>query len=153
MSFIRAQNGFIWGFALGISTASMLFYIWHMESLNKLQQQWLASQQTQLQQQQNSTAKQIETIDLLMKSYSITDGSEDLDMRAELIRANHMPLLLALQQQSGTDVSDLIDPAKAFNSAQLYAALLRIKQQHERQQARKQLDERAKTAAPEASQP
>lgn len=153
MSFIRAQNGFIWGFALGISAASMLFYIWHMESLNKLQQQWLDSQQTQLQQQQNSTAKQIETIDLLMKSYSITDGSEDLDMRAELIRANHMPLLLALQQQSGTDVSDLIDPAKAFNSAQLYAALLRIKQQHERQQARKQLDERAKTAAPEASKP
>ena len=147
MSFVRAQNGFIWGFALGISAASMLFYIWHMESLNQLQQQWLASQQTQLQQQQNSTAKQIETIDLLMKSYSITDGSEDLDMRAELIRANHMPLLLALQQQSGTDVSDLIDPAKPFNSAQLYAALLRIKQQHERQQARKQLDERAKTAA------
>ncbi len=153
MSFIRAQNGFIWGFALGISAASMLFYIWHMESLNKLQQQWLDSQQTQLQQQQNSTAKQIETIDLLMKSYSITDGSEDLDMRAELIRANHMPLLLALQQQSGTDVSDLIDPAKAFNSAQLYAALLRIKQQHERQQARKQLDERAKATAPEAAQP
>ncbi len=153
MSFIRAQNGFIWGFALGISAASMLFYIWHMESLNQLQQQWLASQQTQLQQQQSSVVKQIETIDLLMKSYSITDGSEDLDMRAELIRANHMPLLLALQQQSGTDVSDLIDPAKAFNSAQLYAALLRIKQQHERQQARKQLDERAKTAAPDASQP
>lgn len=153
MSFIRAQNGFIWGFALGISAASMLFYIWHMESLNQLQQQWLASQQTQLQQQQSSTVKQIETIDLLMKSYSITDGSEDLDMRAELIRANHMPLLLALQQQSGTDVSDLIDPAKPFNSAQLYAALLRIKQQHERQQARKQLDERAKATAPEAAQP
>lgn len=153
MSFIRAQNGFIWGFALGISAASMLFYIWHMESLNQLQQQWLASQQTQLQQQQSSVVKQIETIDLLMKSYSITDGSEDLDMRAELIRANHMPLLLALQQQSGTDVSDLIDPAKPFNSAQLYAALLRIKQQHERQQARKQLDERAKATAPEAAQP
>lgn len=153
MSFIRAQNGFIWGFGLGISAASMLFYVWHMETINNLQQQWLASQKAQQQQQQQSSSKQVETIDLLMKSYSIADGNEDQDMRSELIRANHMPLLLALQQQSGSDVSDLIDPAKPFNSAQLYAALLRIKQQHERQQARLQLDERAKTVTTTATQP
>ena len=141
MSFVRAQNGFIWGFGLGISASAMLFYIWHMESLTLMQQNWLASQQQQ-QLQQKSAAPQIETIDLLMKSYSIGEGTEDQDMRAELIRNNHLPLLLLVQQQVGTDISDLIDPARPFNSAQLYAALLRLKQQHERQQARLQLDKR-----------
>jgi hypothetical protein len=124
-----------------------LFYIWHMESLNLMQQNWLASQQQQQAQQQKSAAPQIETIDLLMKSYSIGDGTEDQDMRAELIRNNHLSLLISVQQQVGVDVSDLIDPAKAFNSAQLYAALLRLKQQHERQQARLQLDKRAQSVA------
>ncbi len=147
MSFVRAQNGFIWGFGLGISASAMLFYIWHMESMHLMQQNWLTSQQQQQAQQQKSAAPQIETIDLLMKSYSIGDGTEDQDMRAELIRNNHLPLLIAVQQQVGIDVSDLIDPAKPFNSAQLYAALLRLKQQHERQQARLQLDKRAQSAA------
>lgn len=144
MSFVRAQNGFIWGFGLGISASAMLFYIWHMESLSLMQQNWLASQQQQ-QLQQKSAAPQIETIDLLMKSYSIGEGTEDQDMRAELIRNNHLPLLLSVQQQVGTDISDLIDPARPFNSAQLYAALLRLKQQHERQQARLQLDKRVQS--------
>lgn len=144
MSFVRAQNGFVWGFGLGISASAMLFYIWHMESLSLMQQNWLASQQQQ-QLQQKSAAPQIETIDLLMKSYSIGEGTEDQDMRAELIRNNHLPLLLSVQQQVGTDISDLIDPARPFNSAQLYAALLRLKQQHERQQARLQLDKRVQS--------
>lgn len=147
--FSRAQFTFIWGFALGISAASMLFYIWHMESLTRLQQQWLVDQQAQ--QQAQSLAQQpqtqIETIDLLMKSYSISDGNEDQDMRAELIRSNHLALLLEVQQQAAVDVTDLIDPARPFNSAQLYAALLRIKQQHEKNLARQRLDQRVKTAA------
>mgnify|MGYP006195944357 CR=1 FL=1 len=151
--FSRAQFTFIWGFALGISAASMLFYTWHMESLTRLQQQWLvdqqAQQQAQLQAQQPQT--QIETIDLLMKSYSISDGNEDQDMRAELIRSNHLALLLEVQQQAGVDVTDLIDPARPFNSAQLYAALLRIKQQHEKNLARQRLDQRVKTTAEPAN--
>ena len=142
----RAQFTFIWGFALGLSSASMLFYTWHMESLTALQQQWLETQQTaQLSQTQQSQA-QIDTIDLLMKSYSISDGNEDQDMRAELIRSNHLSLLLEVQQQAAVDISDLIDPARPFNSAQLYAALLRIKQQHEKNLARQRLDQRVKTA-------
>jgi hypothetical protein len=138
--FARAQLTFIWGFALGISASSMLFYSWHMESLTRLQQQWLQTQQTQQQTIAQQPQSQIETIDLLMKSYSISDGNEDQDMRAELIRSNHMSLLLAVQQQAAVDVSDLIDPAKPFNSAQLYAALLRMKQQHEKNLARQRLD-------------
>lgn len=147
--FSRSQFTFIWGFALGISAAAMLFYVWHMESLTQLQQQWLVEQQTQqqAQSQANQPQTQIETIDLLMKSYSISDGNEDQDMRAELIRSNHLALLLEVQQQAGVDVSDLIDPARPFNSAQLYAALLRIKQQHEKNLARQRLDQRVATSA------
>lgn len=149
--FARAQLTFIWGFALGISAASMLFYSWHMESLTALQQQWLTDQQAQQTQslaQQPQT--QIETIDLLMKSYSISDGNEDQDMRAELIRSNHLSLLLEVQQQAAVDITDLIDPARPFNSAQLYAALLRIKQQHEKNLARQRLDQRVNSAATSA---
>jgi hypothetical protein len=149
--FARAQLTFIWGFALGISAASMLFYSWHMESLTALQQQWLTDQQAQ---QTQSLAQQpqmqIETIDLLMKSYSISDGNEDQDMRAELIRSNHLSLLLEVQQQAAVDITDLIDPARPFNSAQLYAALLRIKQQHEKNLARQRLDQRVNSAATSA---
>ena len=155
--FSRAQLTFIWGFTLGISAASMLFYTWHMESLTQLQQQWLGEQQA-MQQAQSTTQQpqtQIETIDLLMKSYSISDGNEDQDMRAELIRSNHLQLLLDVQQQAAVDVTDLIDPARPFNSAQLYAALLRIKQQHEKNLARQRLDQRvnAATAAPATATP
>ncbi|MBU1436052.1 MAG: hypothetical protein KJ930_09585 [Gammaproteobacteria bacterium] len=143
--FVRSQLTFIWGFALGISAASMLFYSWHMESLTRLQQQWIQHQQTQQQSLAQQPQSQIETIDLLMKSYSISDGNEDQDMRSELIRSNHLSLLLEVQQQAGVDVTDLIDPARPFNSAQLYAALLRMKQQHEKNLARQRLDLRVKT--------
>ena len=118
--FVRTQLTFIWGFALGISAASMLFYSWHMESLTRLQQQWLADQQNQQQllSKAQQPQSQIETIDLLMKSYSISDGNEDQDMRAELIRSNHLSLLLEVQQQAGVDVTDLIDPARPCRGAQ-----------------------------------
>jgi len=155
--FSRTQIIFIWGFSLGVSAAAMLFYIWHMESLTRLQQQWLTEQQSAQQAKMLSQQPQtqIETIDLLMKSYSISDGNEDKDMRAELIRTNHLQLLLDVQQQAAVDITDLIDPARPFNSAQLYAALLRIKQQHERNLARQRLDQRvnAATTIPAATTP
>ncbi len=151
--FARSQLTFIWGFALGISAASMLFYSWHMETMTALQQQWLESQKTQQQSLAQQPQSQIETIDLLMKSYSISDGNEDQDMRSELIRSNHLSLLLEVQQQAAVDITDLIDPARPFNSAQLYAALLRIKQQHEKSLARQRLDQRVKTPAATAAAP
>jgi hypothetical protein len=153
MPAFHSQTSFLWGFGLGLAASALLFYIWHTESLIQLQQQWLNEQQIQQQNNQRSAKTDIETIDLLMKSYSISDGSEDQDMRAELIRNQHLVLLQQVQQQAGVDVSDLLDPARPFNSAQLYAALLRIKQQHERNSARQQLDQRITTADPSATPP
>lgn len=138
------QQTFLQGLGLGIGAAALLFYFWHTEAVYQLQQQWLAEQKAQLSatQQKPSAAQNIETIDLLMKSYAVTAGFEDADMRETLIQSRHLELLQQLQQSTQVDISDLVDPAKPFNAAQLYAALLRIKQQQEKQQARKQLDAR-----------
>ncbi len=138
------QQTFLQGLGLGIGAAALLFYFWHTEAVYQLQQQWLAEQQAQLsaQQQKPSAAQNIETIDLLMKSYAVSAGTEDADMRETLIQSRHLELLQQLQQSTQVDISDLVDPARPFNAAQLYAALLRIKQQQEKQQARKQLDAR-----------
>ncbi len=81
MSAQHAQTTFLWGFGLGLAASALLFYIWHTESLIQLQQEWLSQQQQQQQQTQRSVKNQLETIDLLMKSYSISDGTEDQDMR------------------------------------------------------------------------
>jgi hypothetical protein len=143
------QKVFLSGFGLGLAASALLFYIWHTETLLQLQQGWLVEQQQQQlqhQQQLNSAKTQLETIDLLMKSYSIMDGSEEQDMRAVMLRNQHLPLLLEVQQQAGVDVSDLIDPARPFNSAQLYAALLRMKKQLDRVNARQLLDQRLPSA-------
>lgn len=138
------QQTFLQGLGLGVGAAALLFYFWHTEAVYQLQQQWLAEQQAQFSalQQKPSAAQNIETIDLLMKSYAVTAGTEDADMREALIRSRHLELLQQLQQSTQVDISDLVDPARPFNAAQLYAALLRIKQQQEKQQARKQLDAR-----------
>lgn len=138
------QQTFLQGLGLGIGAAALLFYFWHTEAVYQLQQQWLAEQKAQLSavQQKPSAAQNIETIDLLMKSYAVTAGTEDADMREALIKSRHLELLQQLQQSTQVDISDLVDPARPFNAAQLYAALLRIKQQQEKQQARKQLDAR-----------
>ena len=138
------QQTFLQGLGLGIGAAALLFYFWHTEAVYKLQQQWLAEQKAQLSavQQKPSAAQNIETIDLLMKSYAVTAGTEDDDMREALIQSRHLELLQQLQQSTQVDISDLVDPARPFNAAQLYAALLRIKQQQEKQQARKLLDAR-----------
>ncbi len=149
------QQTFLQGLGLGIGAAALLFYFWHTEAVYQLQQQWLAQQKTMLEQQQKapSAAQNIETIDLLMKSYTVTPGTEDADMREALIQSRHLQLLQQLQQSSAVDISDLVDPSRPFNAAQLYAALLRIKQQQEKLQARKLLDSRLTPPAPAASAP
>lgn len=145
------QQTFLQGLGLGIGAAALLFYFWHTEAVYQLQQQWLAEQKAQLSavQQKPSAAQNIETIDLLMKSYAVTAGTEDADMREALFQSRHLELLQQLQQSTQVDISDLVDPARPFNAAQLYAALLRIKQQQEKQQARKQLDARLNNPAPQ----
>ncbi len=147
------QQTFLQGLGLGIGAAALLFYFWHTEAVYQLQQQWLAEQKAQLSavQQKPSAAQNIETIDLLMKSYAVTAGTEDDDMREALIQSRHLELLQQLQQSTQVDISDLVDPARPFNAAQLYAALLRIKQQQEKQQARKQLDARIAGTAPQSA--
>jgi hypothetical protein len=144
------QQTFLQGLGLGIGAAALLFYFWHTEAVYQLQQQWLAEQKALLtaQQQTPSAAANIETIDLLMKTYAVSAGSEDADMRQALIQSRHLTLLQQLQQSTQVDISDLVDPARPFNAAQLYAALLRIKQQQEKLQARKQLDARLAEVKP-----
>lgn len=149
------QQTFLQGLGLGIGAAALLFYFWHTEAVYQLQQQWLSEQKAFFvkQQQSPSTAHNIETIDLLMKSYTVTPGTEDADMREALIQSRHLQLLQQLQQSTNVDISDLVDPSRPFNAAQLYAALLRIKQQQEKQQARKLLDERLQPATRPAVTP
>lgn len=146
-----SQQTFLQGLGLGIGAAALLFYFWHTEAVYQLQQQWLAEQKAQLSavQQKPSAAQNIETIDLLMKSYAVTAGTEDADMREALIQSRHLELLQQLQQSTQVDISDLVDPVRPFNAAQLYAALLRIKQQQEKQQARKLLDARLSEPTPQ----
>lgn len=147
------QQTFLQGLGLGIGAAALLFYFWHTEAVYQLQQQWLAEQKSILtaQQEKPSAATNIETIDLLMKTYAVSAGSEDADMRQALIQSRHLTLLQQLQQSTQVDISDLVDPARPFNAAQLYAALLRIKQQQEKLQARKQLDARLAEVQPAAA--
>ncbi len=149
------QQTFLQGLGLGIGAAALLLYFWHTEAVYQLQQQWLSEQKAFLvkQQQNPSTAQNIETIDLLMKSYAVTPGTEDADMREALIQSRHLQLLQQLQQSTKVDISDLVDPSRPFNAAQLYAALLRIKQQQEKQQARKLLDDRLQPPAKPAVTP
>lgn len=144
------QHAFLQGLGLGIGAAALLFYFWHTEAVYQLQQQWLAEQKAQLvaQPQKPTAAQNIETIDLLMKTYAVSAGTEDADMRDTLLQSRHMSLLLQLQQSTQVDISDLIDQDRPFNAAQLYAALLRIKQQQEKQQARRQLDARLANTTP-----
>lgn len=142
---IAPQQHFLHGLGLGIGAAALLFYFWHTETVYQLQQSWLAEQKVLLtqQQQQQSPKQQIETIDLLMKAYAVTPGSEENDLRAMLEQNGHLILLEQLQQQTSVDLTDLIVPERPLTAASLYAALLRLKQQQEKQQALRQLNERA----------
>lgn len=147
------QQTFLQGLGLGIGAAALLFYFWHTEAVYQLQQGWLSEQKAMLEQQQKSptSAQNIETIDLLMKTYAVTAGAEEADMRAALVQSRHLQLLEQLQQSSQVDISDLVDVNQPFNAAQLYAALLRIKQQQEKLQARKLLDSRLAAPATAAA--
>ncbi len=155
--FSGSTGFFFKGLGLGFGCASVLFYFVHMETITGMQSDWLAKQQAFTEQTLLATRKseqqQIETIDLLMKSYAISDGNEDVDMRAVLIESGHINLLMQVQKQTNIDVSDLIDQAKPFNSAQLYAALLRMKQAQEKMLARAQLDQRLEQISKDSQQP
>lgn len=143
---IAPQQHFLHGLGLGIGAAALLFYFWHTETVYQLQQSWLAEQKvmlTQQQQAQQSPKQQIETIDLLMKAYAVTPGSEETDLRSMLEQNGHLALLEQLKQQTPVDLTDLIVPERPLTAASLYAALLRLKQQQEKQQALRQLSERA----------
>lgn len=155
--FSGSTGFFFKGLGLGFGCASVLFYFVHMETITGMQTDWLAQQQAFTEQTLLATRKteqqQIESIDLLMKSYAISDGNEDVDMRAVLIESGHINLLMQVQKQTNIDVSDLIDQAKPFNSAQLYAALLRMKQAQEKMLARAQLDQRLEQISKDSQQP
>ncbi len=154
--FSGSTGFFFKGLGLGFGCASVLFYFVHMETITGMQSDWLAKQQAFTEQTLLATRKseqqQIETIDLLMKSYAISDGNEDVDMRTVLIESGHINLLMQVQKQTNIDVSDLIDQAKPFNSAQLYAALLRMKQAQEKMLARAQLDQRLEQISKDSQQ-
>lgn len=149
---------FLKGLGLGFGCASVFFYFIHMETIDGLKTQWLVEQQALAEEAialktKATTQQQIETIDLLMKSYAISDGNEDQDMRTALVQSGHMRLLEQLIAQTKVDVSDLIPAEKSFNSAQLYAALLRMKQTQERMNARNLLDQRLQSDSSPANQP
>lgn len=155
--FTGSTGFFLKGLGLGFGCASVLFYFVHMETINGLQAEWLVKQTQMTEQTLAVTQKvgqqqHIETIDLLMKSYTIADGTEDLDMRPALIQSGHMQLLLQVQEQTNIDVSDLIQETKPFNSAQLYAALLRLKTAQEKQLARSLLDQRLQSVSKNETQ-
>lgn len=140
-----AQQHFLHGLGLGIGAAALLFYFWHTETVYQLQQSWLAEQKNLIlqQQAQHSPKQQIETIDLLMKAYAVTPGTEEQDLRNLLNQNGHLQLLEQLQQQTPVDLADLIVPGRPLSAASLYAALLRLKQQQEKQLAMRLLNERA----------
>ena len=143
---VSSQQHFLHGLGLGIGAAALLFYFWHTETVYQLQQHWLDEQKTMLSQQQQtqqSPKQQIETIDLLMKAYAVTPGTEDTDLRQLLEQNGHLVLLEQLRHQTPVDLSDLIVPERPLSASMLYAALLRLKQQQEKQLALRLLNERS----------
>lgn len=142
---VSSQQHFLHGLGLGIGAAALLFYFWHTETVYQLQQHWLDEQKTMLSQQQaqQSPKQQIETIDLLMKAYAVTPGTEETDMRQLLEQNGHLVLLEQLRQQTPVDLSDLIVAERPLSASMLYAALLRLKQQQEKQLALRLLNERS----------
>lgn len=143
---LSSQQHFLHGLGLGLGAAGLLFYFWHTEAVYQMQQQWLSEQKTLLAQQQQvqqSPKQQIETIDLLMKAYAVSPGSEETDMRQTLQQNGHLVLLDQLRSQTPVDLSDLIVAERPLSASMLYAALLRLKQQQEKQQALRLLNERS----------
>lgn len=139
--YLLPQSRFLRGFLLGISGASMLLYVWHTETLLALQHaNKPATEPTTVAATPSVVQRQLHLIDLLQKSYSINEGSEETDVRQVLQQRGHLSLFEQLVAQSQVDIADLIQPAQSFSAAQFYAALMRIRHQLERRAAQEQLD-------------
>lgn len=136
------MSAFLSGAGIGLAAASWLFYIIHMEATLGMQRDWLAQQHQAEQARQATPQAAIETIDLLMKAYSVSVGTEEQNIQPLLEQNGHIQLLNDVQQRADVDISDLLQANRPFTAAQLYAALLRIKQQHEKQQAQRLLTDR-----------
>jgi len=85
--------------------------------------------------------------ELLQKYYTIQDGAEDTNLAPVLARNGHLVIFKQMLQQSNADVSDLIQSTDNFTAAQFYAALVRIKQKDEEQQAKAALEQLKPIAA------
>ncbi|HAT41663.1 MAG TPA: hypothetical protein DCS87_08040 [Rheinheimera sp.] len=152
--YLLPQSRFLRGFLLGLSGASMLLYVWHTETM--LAQQQANKVPTVAQPTASTTSalqQQLHLIELLQKSYSISEGTEETDVRQVLQQRRHFGLFEQLVQQTRVDISDLIQPNQGFSAAQFYAALMRMRQQLERQAAQAELDALSKPATPTTATP
>ena len=147
--YLLPQSRFLRGFLLGLSGASVLLYFWHTETLLALQKPATTTPAAQLAPTTTALDAQLHLVELLQKSYSIHEGSEENDVRPQLQQNGHFGLAQQLITSSGVDVSDLVDVSRPFSAAQFYAALMRIRHQLERQAALHELDQLA--AKPQAT--
>lgn len=132
----------------------MLLYVWHTESMLALQQaNKPASETAKAAPTTSALQQQLHLIELLQKSYSISEGTEETDVRQVLTQRGHLGLFEQLVQQTQVEISDLIQPNQGFSAAQFYAALMRMRQQLERQAAQTELDALSKPAATNTATP
>lgn len=130
----------------------MLLYVWHTETILALQQASkteVAAPTTDLA-TSSTLQQQLHLIELLQKSYSISEGTEETDVRQVLQQRGHLRLFEQLAQQTQVEITDLVQPNQGFSAAQFYAALMRMRQHIERQAAQAELDLLAKPTAPSA---
>lgn len=148
------QSRFLRGFLLGLSGASVLLYFWHTETLLAMQTSVEKTAPTMTATATSSPLQsQLHLVDLLQKSYSIHEGTEENDVRPQLQQNGHMPLVQQLLGSTRVDVSDLLDLSRPFTAAQFYAALMRIRHHLERQAALAELDNEAKKLLPSKPTP
>lgn len=133
----------------------MLLYVWHTETILALQQASKTEVATPKTDHAASSTlqQQLHLIELLQKSYSISEGSEETDVRLVLQQRGHLQLFEQLAQQTQVEITDLIQPNQSFSAAQFYAALMRMRQHLERQAAQAELDVLAKPTAPTVATP
>jgi len=148
------QSRFLRGFLLGLSGASILLYFWHTETLLALQTSSKPSEATVVETVSTTPLQaRLHLVDLLQKSYSIHEGTEENDVRPQLQQNGHMVLVQQLLTTTQVDVSDLLDLSRPFTAAQFYAALMRIRHHLERQAALAELDIEAKKLLPTKATP
>lgn len=119
----------------------MLLYAWHMETITSLQAKYQLEIAKPKAEAAPARQQELQLVDLLMQSYSMTDGSEAEDVRALMMQQGDLPLLKQLLEQSQVDVADLLDVQRSFNAAELHASLLRIKTALNRQYAKASLQQ------------